>query len=415
VDKKKSSRGGGKRAWGYRYKFDTSPTRVHFSLPDKLYVHPETGDELPFRVGSRYWIPKGGPKGTGCFIEQGSNCVVDVYKNPKNFGLDIPPIANFQKYDAKLYYSVAGWVEEWFHEVEVQNNEGRKWKELQRCEGPGCKLCQEKWMKVFGKRVYFDIAPTHWNESIFTAQESEAQCHCQCGGFTHISHYVCQKCRKSLVDVTQACYNCKSTEVGIDPKDKLAVCQNCNSEWSVLERGNPEIAKVVNDDITCSNCGHVDMPDPVFECSDCDDPKPHGIFDCQMKISIVETRDGKAKELKVEGVKVQEPDSRLFNPQHQGTDKERAEKRAKWNKAPLDLEDLLQPEDAENQAQLLGVANPFTSSAGGRGYKDFSRNQGSQEESQEETQESQEETQEATRRPPPKGPNRTRASIGRRS
>lgn len=407
MDEKKSSRGG-RRSWGYRFKFSTTPTRVHFGLPEKPFIHPDTGDEMPFRTGSRYWIPKGGAKGNGCYIEQGPECIVDVYKNPKNFGLDLAPISNFQKYDPKVYYSVWGWVEEWFHDV--QNNEdGRQWRSKERCEGPGCKWCKDGAPKVFGKKVYFDIAPTHWNESIFAAQETEAQCNCQCGGFTHISYYVCAKCKTPLVDVTQQCYSCKSSNIGIDPVGKEAVCQDCNSEWSVLESGNPEISKVVNDDLKCHSCGHNDLPEPVFECTQCETPNPFGIFDCQMKISMVESKDGKAKELKVEQVLVQEPDSRLFDPQFQGQDGERAEKNAKWNKSPLDLEKLLSAAEPEEEARLLNVANPFVSTAASRGHRDYSRHQESDGDQQESAPE---ETEPEAQ--PPKVPNRGRTVIGRR-
>lgn len=380
----KKAKSGGGRIWGSKWTFDTTPTRVHFATSPDGFEN-EDGQKLPFKVGERYWVPFGGPNKKGCYVEVAPEDVIAAYKNPADFKLEgVKPIAKFNKIHPKTYYAVPGWVEEPFHYVQKTNkNSGKKFAERERCTGHGCPHCKEGLPKVFGKKVYFVFARTHWDGEIFAWNE-RINSTCKCGGFIHNPYFKCSHCGGVLVDVTQHCWKCNSSNVGVDPEEAVAVCQDCQAEWSVYESDNPDIKKKVDGDIKCPHCGHEDIPIPVPECSQCQDPKPYGIFDCQMKISMIQTSDGNARELHIEDVKIREPDERLFTSSDQGErhaaeiarlmdkDKYEAEEVAKNMKTPYDLNRIFVPPTAEEQATLLHVANPFRGGAEA-GYKHYSR------------------------------------------
>lgn len=389
-----------------KYKFDQLPTKVHFSKPEAMYVHPESGAELPFRTGARYWVPWGGPSGKGTYLEPGEEDVIAAYKNPAEFGLDIAPIAKYQKLHPKIYYAVSGYVEEWFHLVQKTNkNTGNTFRERERCVGRECEHCKERVPKVFGKKVYFEIARTHWNESIFSINE-QVGANCRCGqgnAFIYTPHYECSNCGEMLVDFMHRCFSCQGENVGIDADNAQFVCQDCQSEWSVYESDNPEISKLVNGAMKCNNCGHDGLPKPILVCTDCESPDPYGVFDCQMKIQMVGSKDGKSKEMRIDNVLVQEPDPRLFDPKFQGDEEEWANKAAEGMSKPIDLDKLLAPSSADDQARQLKVQNPFNLQGGGQGYRNWGHNQDEQSDqgdSQQQPDETPEEEGSVVNRPP---------------
>ena len=219
-DSQRSRGGSNNRRWGYLFKFNQTPVRVHFSRPEKPYIHPFTGSEQPFRTGMRYYIKWAGKNGT--YIErddavEGKNCIVDAYKNPAAFGLDITPMAKFTGLkNPSLYYAVAGWVEEWFHDTLKENEKtGAKWRERELCTGHGCEGCKKGTPKVFGKKVYFEIARTHWNDSVFGWEERiNSQCKCDDEAFIYIPQYNCAKCGEMVEDVMNSCFSCGKSSYG---------------------------------------------------------------------------------------------------------------------------------------------------------------------------------------------------------
>ena len=203
------------------------------------------------------------------------------------------------------------------------------------------------------------------------------------------------------------CFSCGKENVGIDPEHAQFVCQDCDSEWSAFETDNPEISKLVNKDMKCTNCGQEGLPKPIIVCTDCDKPDPYGVFDCQMKISMVGSKDGKSKEMRIDNASIQEPDPRLFDPKFQGDDDEWARKAADGMSKPIDLDKLLPPSSADEQARLLSVQNPFNLQGGGQGYRNWNHNQdeGSAEDQppENETPDEAPEEEESVVNRPPKG------------
>lgn len=364
--------------YSLRYTFDTIPTRVHFSLPEELYVHPDNKTPFPFRVGYRYFVKWSGDNGR--YFEDDSGSIISAYKNPIDFKLDVEPIPKMSKLESRLYYGVAGWIEEWFHLVEFQsdNDASKTYKARERCEGRGCKWCADDWPKVFGRRFYSTIAPKYWNEAIYSAQESIEKA-CQCGGDIFVPEYVCPKCEQILVDVFNSCEKCGAVDIPLDPERREAECPKCNNVWSVDESDNSRISKLVNNEMTCEHCGEKEiLPKPIQICSTegCK-VLPWGAFDSQLTIKM-SSKDRKSAEMNVSDVKIQEPDPRLFDPKYQGIEggQEDAEKQAEWMKKPLNLNEIFAGDPPETQAQQLSVANPFGHRGGGGaqgGFRSYNR------------------------------------------
>lgn len=421
-DTQKSSRGAGGRKYGYRFKFDQTPTKVHFSMPEKLYVHPDTGVELPWRTGVRYYVPWGGKNGKGTYIEVGEQSVIEAYRNPAQFGLDISARDDYRKLDPKIYYAVSGWVEEWFHRVEGKTEDGKTFFERERCSGRGCKNCQAQTPRVFGKKVYFEIARTHWNESLFGINEY-IESNCKCGGFIYKLHYECPSCKNMLVDMANQCSHCQSSDLSINIETAEATCNKCQANWSLYEDRNPEIAKLVHKDMVCPNCRNEVIPSPVTVCTNaetgCKEPDPYNLFDCQMSIQMVGSPDGKFKEMKVEDIKIQPPDEKLFDPKYQGPNSEDAVKFAEANKKPIDLDYLLAPPSPDEEARLLNVQNPFNPKGmGTTTTKAYNRGAAAQAAQASDGDEGADEPPEGAEgsvviRQPPKGPTMARIGIRR--
>lgn len=365
--------------------------KVHFTKPETLYEHPDTGAKLPFRVGERYWVPwvKRG-KFEGQYIERdptGKDSVVDAYKNPAEYGLQMSPMQKFLKLYPKIYYGVGGFVEEWFHRFkEKSEKDGNEYWTKQVCNGHGCDHCKKQYPKVFGSKVYFEIAKMHWNQSVF-GWEERINSSCKCGedSFIYTPHYECKQCQSLVVDVMNNCFSCDGENIALAPDEAKAECNDCHASWSVYESDNEELSKAVNQEVKCGDCGHKDYPVPKFVCTNCDSPEPFGIFDCQMKIHMTVDDEGKPKEMVIEDVMIQEPDERLFDKRYQDTkdskdSEEWSEKIADANKKPFDLNKLLAAKSPEEQAQIIGVANPFNTGAASQGYQSYSRHKGNGEE-----------------------------------
>jgi hypothetical protein len=370
------SGGGSKRRWSMKWTFDATPTRVHFGTPEVLYSGLDGEGGFPFRVGERYYVSNGGPKRSGTYVEvHPEQDVIAAYTNPQAFGLEVDPIASLAKIRPQIYYGVSGWIEEWFHLVEKKSksDSSKTYFDRERCTGRGCEHCKAKVPKVFGKKFYATVARSHWDNSIFLANQ-DVGTNCKCGGFVYFEDYHCENCNHILVDVCHRCESCDGENIGIDPENAAAVCQGCETSWSVLEQENSDIAKLVASEMKCQNCNHSGIPIPTETCTNCDSPNPYGIFDCQLILR--KTGSGKQSELIVDDWEIQDPDPKLFDTQYQGPDAEKASGIAEGMKKVLNLNEIFEPESPENQAQLCHVPNPFSSkNPTKQGFAKFSRHQ----------------------------------------
>ena len=144
IDRKKGPKGFGKGG-GHRYLLDETFVRVHFSEPEEMYEHPDDPDvKLWYYTGERYYVPHVGENGK--YFHTDGNTVIDAWRDPEKFNLDLKPLEKLQDPNVKpaqLFYAVSGWIEEWFHVVEEKNRRtGTAYKVRELCTGPGCELCE---------------------------------------------------------------------------------------------------------------------------------------------------------------------------------------------------------------------------------------------------------------------------------
>jgi hypothetical protein len=374
------NRGGGKAAFKYQYKFDNTPVRIHLARPKEMYIHPVTGNLYPFKVIYRHWVPGAGPNHKGAFVtcdaqDKGNTnvqCVVHAYTEPERFHLPVKRIEKFTEFRANIGYAVAGWIEDWFHVVQVENRNdpSKKHFERIRCSGRGCDYCASNTPRVFGNRFYTVLSNTHWK--VMTQLQLNAELFCECGKTTGpgtpiiVPDYLCEKCGEVLIDVCNTCAKCQSTNISVDPEQMIAVCQDCQDSWGIDTSANPKIVADSEKVTKCPKCGHAGYPKRHLECTNpgCT-TIPRDIFDCQLTVKT--TGQGKDAMLHIVEWKFQEPDSKLFDPQHQGGDMDDnkwGSKTAMAHKNCLDLNDLLKPESSHVQSALLHVDDPFGISTG---------------------------------------------------
>jgi ribosomal protein S27AE len=388
----KGNRGPGGKKWGLLYRIDENPVRIHFGYPEKPYVHPKTGQAHPFRTGKRHFIPGAGKKGKGAFIEcgvdHGEPCVVCAYRNPAQFNLEnVAPDARMKQFDPKTYYAVSGWIEEDFHLVTFNKDEGDgTYNKRMMCEGRGCQWCEDGWPMVFGNKFYTEISPGQWRHSIHEINTQIQNSHCACGGDIYVLRFECANCgvipvivdddrREVVMDVSTFC-DCGSDQVGLNLETAEAECSACGRSWSALYTMHKNIYSLTRSKQKCGECGYEGYLKPVRFCTTegCE-IKPMGVFDCQLTVRMTGTK--KEKRLVIDNYVVQEPDPRLFDVEYQGgAGDEWAPKIVDSHKKPLDLDYLLRPDSTDWQAKLLNKADPFNAAGRTTGAARYARYQG---------------------------------------
>jgi hypothetical protein len=358
---RQSGRSGSGKKWSLLWRPSEAPTKIHLSRPEKPYIHPISGKALPFRASKRHFLPGKGKRRKGAFLECGVDrqdpCVTCAYDNPAAFGLvNVAPDASLGQHKSKVYYGVSGWIEEEFHLVDVQNNEGEgTHKERWRCLGRGCEHCATGWPVVFGTRFYMEISPGQWRHSFHDLHKNIENSACKCGGTIYVPNFTCGGCNEIILDVSTRC-DCGSDNVGLDVYTGQATCGQCKKSWSAFYTEHQKIYEESNEVYKC-RCGNKGLPNPTRLCSTegCA-VDPYGVFDCQLTIRM--TGDKKEKRLVIDDHKIQEPDVRLFDVEWQGAD-EWAPKMVEAHQNPVDLDYLLKTPSPEEQCKVLGKPNPF--------------------------------------------------------
>jgi hypothetical protein len=178
------------------------------------------------------------------------------------------------------------------------------------CEGRRCKFCTEKLEKTFGKKVHTSLGTGHLQDLSGIVTEIEKDC-VNCGGQGTLieSIYECSKCANPLIDLNKT---------DLDQK---------------------AIQSLISHTMECS-CGHRDYPLRQLECSECKDPRPLSLFDCDVEIK----RQG-------EGT-----NSSIQVPRwvHTELSKELAEMAKPWP-----FKRIFAPDSFEWQAKVLKIRNPY--------------------------------------------------------
>jgi hypothetical protein len=162
---------------------------------------------------------------------------------------------------------------DWFHEVEALDEDGKVKKyekgkragevitNKEQCGGRKCDYCKDKYPKVFGKKVHWSIGSGHLESLFGIMNDIGRDCmNCKGSATIEILSYDCEECGKIVVDMSK--YNMQD------------------------EADAKEVAAATSTEYKCK-CGHTALPLPQHECSDCQDPTPLSIFDCDIEIKSV--------------------------------------------------------------------------------------------------------------------------------
>lgn len=210
----------------------------------------------------------------------------------------------------------------WYHLEPVTDDKGaavvykkgdRQGEQVMRkvaCEGRRCKYCKEGLEKVFGKKVHWSIGSGHLQDLAGFVTEIEKDC-ANCGeGRLEDVAYECPDCGHPLLDIA----TCDLDDKGI--------------------------ASYVARKQECPECQKRGYPLKQTECSNCQDPEPLSIFDCELEIK----RQGEGT-----NSTIQIPRWKAIE-----MDKEMEEMAKPWN-----FKKVFAPDPFDWQAKILKIRNPY--------------------------------------------------------
>jgi hypothetical protein len=372
---KARSQPGGKK-FGFFWKLTESPVKFHPVRPEKPYTHPKSGRQHPFRTGFRHFLPGKGKRSNGLFVEcghdRGETCAVHAYANPALYGLaNVKEDTSLATCPAMPYFAVSGFIEEEFHLV-PELVDGREVKRRELCQGRGCEHCKNGVLSVFGKKAYLEFSPAQWQYALHPINKQIENSFCACGGDLFVSYFACANCGKVVLDVSTHCDRCQSDNIIVDVGSKLAICENCKRQWSLVYTDHKQLYEDSLQVYTCRECRHEGFLRAEKFCAVEGCPvTPMSMFDAQLVMH--KSGEGTQSRVFVDSYSIQPLDERLFLPEFQGND-ELAHKVVDFHKKALDLEYLLQPKSIDEQCKDLGRPNPFTADT--RGTQRYVRYEG---------------------------------------
>jgi hypothetical protein len=142
----------------------------------------------------------------------------------------------------------------WYHLIQAHDNDGKPivyergdragqpYMVREECEGNKCQHCRDKAEEVFGATRYSTLGPAfRTNLGDHNARLASA----------------CANCRKGLIEPV------------------ALICPQCEASIIDLEgMADEQIEKLSYSFLTCTNCGHKDIPRREAECTHCADPRP---------------------------------------------------------------------------------------------------------------------------------------------
>lgn len=427
----------------YREKIPSAPQRWQLRRPAEPYPHfsdPNlVSDEYQFLM---YSVKKGGKFRT--FPVNPDQDLIDVYRDPNRLvaGAD-PEDPNAERKYAHLLQSEAAqqaiaehgpWIEsdinppdsmygvefyilDWYHLVTLKKQgndivytknpgkDDKTWRERELCSGRGCKLCQDDWPKVFGKRGWHDFSFGRW-WGVIDPQREVMERWPKEGGYVYPLYYQCpnEACvddngtRNIMrivhndvpvdLDIALACQKCgaqadpedpDSDPLLIDEDKHMVECSECGNRSPLLAQDDPDGLKIILQHThTCQHCGEEGYPEAVYEhmwTEQDEDPGAetlqewtnYDLFDHTLTL-YKEGKEGRHQFHITEAELSPEPDPKLFDPQFQGAgvlDDKTVEREIERMKEHLDLSKALEPTDPSDVAEFLEVPNLYDSEVSG--------------------------------------------------
>lgn len=206
-----------------------------------------------------------------------------------------------------------------YHEVEVTNELGKKFKVLEVCTGRRCERCAKGESKVLGKIVYLNLARKHW----LTFLDWDRR-------------------------ISRKCTNCGGNIIPVK-----ATCPSCHT---ALDLPDAMLPKLELDPYRCPHCGETKQMELLYECwkdeetKGCSNQSSLSVWECILSVAMLKTGENQ-KTLNLTEWEA----FRLAEYEGQ------AERLEKLMQHPLDLKFLVEMTTAE-QANILGGPDPYVKS-----------------------------------------------------
>lgn len=167
--------------------------------------------------------------------------------------------------------------------------------------------------KVFGNLMHWSMGTNHMN--VLSSKVFDLESKCYCGGTLTVPAYECRKCEHILID--------------IEKNDRDLTRKQINDMVLSVQR--------------CPNCGEVDIPRALRDCSnDCDKPECLQIWDVDLEVG----RQGEGTKSMII----------VYNHRYEDLDERVDEKLLP--ESPL-LHRIFAGDDLKWQAKAMNVPNPF--------------------------------------------------------
>lgn len=203
-----------------------------------------------------------------------------------------------------------------------------------QCDGRGCKYCKDGAETSFGEHKYMQVGTGHLGNIL--SWDSKVSNFCaNCTTAIGVLGYECSGCSSHLLDLSQTDIN------------------------------DEELTNFTRDLTRCTGCGEADYPREVIRCgfdptgqqqiegTGCEDTQRLSLFDVVLYLQ----REGEGTDTKMVDVSWI-PKNKFPTPDGQPID----DVLSKVVEKPFEFESVFAPVDVAQQAQILGVENPYQAS-----------------------------------------------------
>lgn len=186
------------------------------------------------------------------------------------------------------------------------------------CSGKKCELCKQGVERVFGRRGIIRVGQGHLSNIIQIEQDLKSRC--SCGGELEV---VAVKCSK------------------------------CGTEYDINIETDEDLEELLFNPLNCKECGYSELPVEIFECTDCDKPRPVNLY--KHVVWLRKTGEGTDSKIDLGGHMTVKEFAEKFLPGPDEGGYSSIKELVKDLYVPIDFEKIFKPRDLETQIKYLGL------------------------------------------------------------